>query len=150
MHWDLAPENPARLATAGVKIAFTSQGLKDAASLLAAVRKAIERGLSPEAALRALTVTPAELFGLSDRLGTIETGKAANLLVASGDLFKSKAKIAETWVDGTRYEIENEPLADVRGNWSLELTKPDGAKESVVVEIGGRTGEIIRQAQARR
>src|SRR6185312_2881305 len=63
MHWDLAPENPARLSDAGVKIALTSRGLRDPATFLAAVRKAVKRGLKPEAALRALTLTPAELFG---------------------------------------------------------------------------------------
>ena len=60
-----------------MKIALTSHGLSDSGTFLPAVRKAVKRGLTPEAALRALTVTPAELFGASDRLGTLEVGKAA-------------------------------------------------------------------------
>src|SRR5262249_29473780 len=148
MHWELAPENPGRLAAAGVKIAFTTQGLSDTAGFLSAVRKAVRRGLTPEAALRALTVTPAELFDASDRLGTLEVGKAANVIVASGPLFDNKTKVLETWVDGERFEIEAEPVADVRGTWALELTKPDGQTEALNLEISGRpkklSGKLIR------
>ncbi|HEY4310676.1 MAG TPA: amidohydrolase family protein [Pirellulales bacterium] len=137
MHWDIAPENPARLADAGVKFAFTTRGLKDPGALLGAVRKAVERGLKPEAALRALTVTPAELFGMADRLGTLESGKAANIVVASGDLLQKKSKVLETWVDGRRYEIEASPTVDVRGTWQVEITKPDGAKETLTIALKG-------------
>ncbi|REK06754.1 MAG: hypothetical protein DWQ37_22170 [Planctomycetota bacterium] len=148
MHWDLAPENPARLDAAGVKIALTSDGLKDAGAFLAGVRKAVERGLSPEAALRALTVTPAELFGVGDRLGTLEVGKAANVVVADGPLFAKKTRVLETWVDGTRYEIEDAPPADLRGKWNVEVTRPDGEEETLVITLSGRpdklSGKIAR------
>ena len=142
MQWDLAPENPARLAEAGVKIAFTSQGLKDASAFLGAVRKAVERGLPPETALAALTVAPAELFGVSERLGTLEPGKAANLVVTNGDLFQAKTKVLETWIDGQRYEVETEPLADVRGTWNAEIVKPDGTRETFVFEITGQPAKL--------
>jgi imidazolonepropionase-like amidohydrolase len=62
LHWDLAPENPKRLAAAGVTFAFCSQGLDDRGKFLAQVRKAVERGLNPRLALRALTTTPARMF----------------------------------------------------------------------------------------
>ena len=61
MHWDIAPENPARLDAAGVPIALTSHGLRDQATFLAAVRRAVERGLKPDSALKAVTTTPAAL-----------------------------------------------------------------------------------------
>ncbi len=148
MHWDLAPENPARLAAAGVKIALTSHGLRDADSFLSAVRKAVKRGLSPEAALTALSVTPAELFGASERLGTLEAGKAANLVMTDGPLFAEKTKVLETWVDGRRYEITAAPQADVRGTWSMEVTRPDGEAETLTVDVTGRptklAGKIAR------
>jgi N-acetylglucosamine-6-phosphate deacetylase len=142
MHWDLAPENPARLVAAGVKIAFTSQGLRDTGTFLAAVRKAVKRGLDGKAALAALTVTPAELYGAKDRLGTLEVGKAANLVVADGELFAEKTKVLESWTDGERHEIVNEPEADIRGTWAVEATKPDGAKETWTVEITGRPTKL--------
>lgn len=59
-HWDAAPENPGRLEKAGVPIALTSAALRDAGTFLAQVRKAIECGLSSDAALAALTTSPAK------------------------------------------------------------------------------------------
>jgi N-acetylglucosamine-6-phosphate deacetylase len=148
MHWDLAAENPGRLAAAGVKIAFTTQGLRDTGAFLSAVRKAVKRGLDAKAALAALTTTPAELYGAKDRLGTLEAGKAANIVVADGDLFAEKTKVLETWTDGERHEIVTEPQADIRGTWTVEATKPDGSKETWAVEINGRptklSGKIVR------
>jgi len=148
MHWDLAPENPGRLDAAGVKIALTTHGLPDASGFLTAVRKAIERGLKPESALRALTTAPAELFGMDQRLGTLEAGKSASLVVADGDVFDKKTKIVETWVDGRRYDLESSPLADLRGTWDVLLDKPDGGTETLAIQVDGEpvkmSGKIKR------
>ena len=51
------------------------------------MKKAIDAGLSREDALRALTLSAAEIYGVADRLGSIEKGKIANLVVTKGDLF---------------------------------------------------------------
>ncbi len=127
LHWEYAPENPARLDSAGVRIAFSTQGLKDLSEFLPAVRKAIARGLAPESALRALTVTPAKLFGVEKYLGTIEPGKAASLTVTDGDLFQKQTKIVSTWILGEFHEVERTPLFDARGNWELSI----GGKSAV-------------------
>ncbi len=74
MHWELAPENPGRLAKAGVKIVLTTQGLSDPAEFVAQIRKAIKRGLDPQIALQAITTTPATLLGVQTELGTISAG----------------------------------------------------------------------------
>ncbi len=142
MHWDLAPENPARLSEAGVKIAFTTQGLKDPSEFLGALRTCVRRGLSPDAALRALTVTPAELFGVSDMLGTIEVGKIANLVVTDGELFAKSTKLHETWVDGLRYLNSLPPLVDARGTWQVKLDRPDGGSESLMLKVSGEPGKL--------
>jgi N-acetylglucosamine-6-phosphate deacetylase len=126
LHWDLAPENPARLDGAGVRIALTSHRLREKNKFLEAVRKAVERGLKKEAALRALTTTPAELLGLAERLGTLEAGKAANVLIADGELFEEKTKVLETWIDGRRYEVQTAPEHDARGAWQVTLDPPVG------------------------
>lgn len=84
---DKAPSTPAALAKAGVPFAFYSGGVTSSKDILKAVKKSIDAGLAPDAALRALTLTPAEIYGISDRLGSIETGKIANLVVTDGDLF---------------------------------------------------------------
>lgn len=121
LHWELAPENAARLVEAGVTIALTSHGLDDAGGFLAALRRAVKRGLPAEAALRALTTTPAALYGMADQLGSVEPRKLANLVITDGDLFDAKTKVLETWVNGTRYEIQRQPRTDLRGRWRLEI-----------------------------
>ncbi len=120
--WDTAPENPGRLAKAGVQFSLTAAQLRDPANFLAQVRKAVERGLSADAALAALTTTPARLLGLDNRFGTLEVGKAANIVVTNGDLFAEKTRIHEVWIDGKRYEVKPPPATDARGTWSLKIS----------------------------
>jgi imidazolonepropionase-like amidohydrolase len=124
LHWDHAPENPKRLAEAGVTFAFCSTGLSDKGSFLKQIRKAVSRGLSETAALRALTTTPATLFDVEDQLGTIESGRLASLVISDKPIFEDDAKTVETWVAGERFEFTSPPQKDVPGNWLVELTKP--------------------------
>jgi N-acetylglucosamine-6-phosphate deacetylase len=137
MHWDHAPENPARLDAAGVTIALTSHGLRDQATFLSAVRRAVERGLKPDSALAALTTSPAELLGLGDRLGKIAPGMLGNVVITDGDLFAKKTKVLETWADGRRFEIDKPPEIDVRGTWQVELTAPDDRILRLNLKIAG-------------
>jgi imidazolonepropionase-like amidohydrolase len=106
-HWYLAPENPARLAAAGVDFALTSFGLDTNDSFLANVRQAVRRGLPADTALAALTTNPARLLGLDRSHGTLETGKVANIVVADGDLFADGSGIVEVWVDGQHFETSS-------------------------------------------
>ncbi len=142
MHWDIAPENAGRLDKAGVRIAFTSEGLKDRGEFLNAIRKTVERGLGADAALRALTTTPAALFGVADRMGALEVGKAADFVVTDGDLFSRKTKILETWVDGRRYETELPPAADVRGTWDLKLSEQQGPSDTITLVLKGEPAKL--------
>src|SRR5207249_3391285 len=82
---------------------------------------AVTRGLRRDDALRAMTVAPAELFGVAQRLGTLEPGKIANLVVTDGDVFDEKGKVLETWVEGRRYIVQPSPEVEVRGNWVATL-----------------------------
>jgi imidazolonepropionase-like amidohydrolase len=133
---DRAPSTPAAFAKAGVKFAFYSGDTANPKDLCKAVKKSIDAGLAPDAALRALTLSAAELYGVSDRLGSIEKGKIANLVVADGDLFNEKTKIKYVFVDGRRYEIrepekpKDPPKGDITGKWKLSYTTPEGAEES--------------------
>lgn len=137
LHWDEAPANPTRLEAAGIRFALGSHGLKEPAGLLPAVRRAVRRGLSSQAALRALTVTPAELWHVSDRLGTLEPGKLAHCIVTDGDLFAEKTKIVETWVDGRRYINGRPPACDVRGRWEAVVQRAGGGSETLLIELAG-------------
>jgi len=134
---DRAPSSAAALSKAGVKFAFYSGGITAPKDILKAAKKAIDAGLAPEAALRAMTLSAAEIFNVSDRLGSIESGKIANLVIADGDLFAEKTKIKIVFVDGHRYEIrepekpKDPPKGDITGKWKLSYTTPEGAEESV-------------------
>ena len=101
---DRAPTTPAEFERAGVKFAFYSGGAEPV-KLMSNLRKAIAMGLSPDAALRALTMTPAEIFGVADRLGSIEEGKIANVFVTDGDLFEKSTKVSMVFVDGMKFEV---------------------------------------------
>ncbi|MCU1238974.1 MAG: amidohydrolase [Candidatus Solibacter sp.] len=100
---DKAASAPAMLQKAGVKFAFYSDGLDAPRDLQAAVKKALDAGLSREDALRALTLTPAEIFKVSDRLGSIEKGKIGNLVVTRGEIFDDRTKVEMIFVDGRKY-----------------------------------------------
>jgi imidazolonepropionase-like amidohydrolase len=98
-----AEKNPAELARKGVAFALVSGY---APSLLAGVQKAIERGLPRDAALRAVTLGAAEALGIADRTGSLDKGKAANVVAWSGDPLTKDAKVKMVFVDGTLYEPE--------------------------------------------
>jgi N-acetylglucosamine-6-phosphate deacetylase len=141
MHWDLAPENPGRLEKAGVRIALTTHGLRDTAQFLARLRQSVKRGLSPEGAVRALTLTPAELLGVSQRLGTLDVGKTANLVVTDGDLFAERTSILETWIDGRPFTVKELPDVDLRGKWEVTIAAADKT-QTVRVELKGEPGKL--------
>jgi N-acetylglucosamine-6-phosphate deacetylase len=142
MHWDLAPENPGRLEKAGMRIAITSHGLEDHSVFLDRLRTAVERGLSRDGALRALTTTPAEIFDVSDRLGTLEPGKVASFFLASGDVFDRSARIEETWVAGERFVHDPRPTIDVQGRWRIALSRGEPRELVVEVSASSRTLEV--------
>jgi len=101
-----APKAAAALHKAGVRFAFTSGTLARPADFVANAARAIEEGLPKDEALKAMTIYPAQIFGLSEQLGSIEKGKIANLIVTSGDLFARDTKVKHVFVDGKPFEIK--------------------------------------------
>ncbi len=135
-----APAAGAKLRAAGVRFAFSSNGLKSPAQFRTNAIKAVKAGLSRDDALRAMTLWPAEIFGVAEQLGTIEPGKIANLLVTDGDLFQESTKIRYVFVDGQRFEIKVEappkpgdaPAVDVTGTWDVTVSTPDGPQKATL------------------
>lgn len=121
-HWELAPSSPAFLEQAGIDFSFTARNLKKPATAFwSSVRKAIERGLTKDAALAALTTRPAALLGVNDRVGRIERGFIANLSVYSGDPFSDKsARVLGTWVDGDYFPGKGAEEPDPEGAWQVQ------------------------------
>ena len=133
---DRAQSSPAALDKAGVKFAFYSDGISAPKDLLPAVKKAMDAGLSSDSALRALTLSPAEIFGVSQVLGSLERGKIANLVITDGDLFDRKTKLKMVFVDGRKYEVREltrpsePPKGSLTGKWQLKFTSPQGEEEA--------------------
>jgi imidazolonepropionase-like amidohydrolase len=124
-----APKNPGRLAAAGVRFAFQSGGLTNISDYLLNVTRAIDGGLSKDEALRAMTVRPAEMFGVESQLGTIEVGKIANLTVTRGDIFDRNRRITHVFIDGRPVDLRPATTppgaggaAGVSGTWNLKIT----------------------------
>lgn len=101
---EMAPAGPAALAKAGVKFAFYSGGLERPADVRRAVKKAVDAGLANEDALRALTISAAQIYGVDDRLGSLEPGKIGNLFVTDGDWLAEKTQVKMVFVDGKKFE----------------------------------------------
>lgn len=95
-----APKSAGRLAAAGVKFAFQSGGSTTWSDYLLNVQRSVDAGLSPDLAVRALTLQPAEFFGVSDRMGSLEIGKIANLTITRGDLTDKASRVSHLFVDG--------------------------------------------------
>ena len=142
LHWELAPENPARLDSAGVRFAFSSSGLNDTNEFLAQIRQAVKRGLSSEVALRALTTVPAELLGVDERLGTLAIGKSASFFIADGDIFDKATRIHATWIDGKRFEITKPQPEDLRGEWKLTLTGDEPVGKGLTLKLAGKPDKL--------
>ena len=134
-HWYLAPENPGRLARAGIRFALSADELDEDDEFLDNLRTAVERGLTPDAALAALTVTPAQYLGVEATHGTLEAGKVANVVVADGDLFTDDATIRDVWVQGRRYAVNPAPAVDPRGQWIV--TSAEDARLNGELDIKG-------------
>ncbi len=104
------------------------------------LRRMITAGLSEDAALAALTTTPAQLLGLSDRMGTVENGKMANLVITDKSYFNEKAKVRYVFVDGVMYKMElkeekkSDPNAkvEIEGSWSTVTQSPQGSNDGKV------------------
>lgn len=95
-----APKAPAALRKAGITFAFASDGLENPKDFLKNAIKAVQAGLPRDAALEALTLNAAAIAGASHRVGSLEPGKVASLLVTDGDLFEEKTTIKHVFVAG--------------------------------------------------
>lgn len=133
--WDWAPENPAVLRRAGLDVALTTHALPDKKSFRANLRAALDRGLSEADALAGLTTVPAMLCGLSDRLGTIEPGKVANLTICDAPgFFDPEARVRGVWIDGRAYETDASLKAVAKTDSKPEADKKKAAARDLAAK----------------
>ena len=88
-----------------MRYAFYTGDDKKPDGVFANIRKALGQGLATEHAVRALTLSAAEIFGVDDRLGSLEAGKIANVLVTQGGLFDEKCVRKIVFIDGKKFDI---------------------------------------------
>lgn len=120
-HWELAPGNPAAVASKGIDFSFTAADLPMKAAFFTQLQAAIKAGLSKKDALAALTVNPSRILKIEDKVGTLKTGLLANFLVTDKDIFEEKSKILENWVQGTRFVINDISTSEIAGKYTTTI-----------------------------
>lgn len=106
-----APKVPAALQKAGITFAFSGTGLREPRDFVRNAARTVRAGLSADAALRALTLDAAKIAGAESRLGSIDKGKIANLVITDGDLFEERTEVKHVFVDGRMLVLEEVPPA---------------------------------------
>jgi imidazolonepropionase-like amidohydrolase len=139
--WDWAPENAAVLRKRGLEVALTTRGLGDKKNFRKNLRLAVDRGLSEADAIAALTTVPAKLCGLDDKLGTIASGKMANLTVVENDGYLAATnKVTDVWIAGEVFRV----------NLPEEKKAAEEKKDSKTAETDKETKERDEKKAAER
>ncbi|MEQ9592842.1 MAG: amidohydrolase family protein [Cyclobacteriaceae bacterium] len=119
------------MTKAGVVFGFSTNSVK-AKSIHENLRRMVSAGLSEDVALASLTTNAAKILGISDRVGTIEKGKIANLILTDRPYFQEKTEVQQVFVDGKLYtpstgtKNANGKKASVEGQWSYTADTPQG------------------------
>ncbi len=159
--WQRQVRTAKQLDAAGVRFAFSSLGLKDPSQLLDQVRTLIGEGLTPQAALKALTLAPAQILGMESRLGTLEPGKLGHVVLMTGPLEEERAKIRSLIVgtelidvDKNAQPVEPSPTdqqtPDLAGSWNLKIrTSPEETTEARIdlTQISGKLTGTFESSQ---
>lgn len=121
--WELAPYNLGIVEKNGIDFSITAADLKDKKVFWSNLRKAIKNGLSEEAALKALTYSPAEFIKMNDQVGSLNKDMWANFIITSENLFSEKNIIYENWIKGKKYMIKDYSIIDIRGDYHLKINE---------------------------
>jgi imidazolonepropionase-like amidohydrolase len=105
--YDALYRNPAVLQKAGVQFAFSSQSAALAKDLPYHAAKAAAFGLDKREALKGVTIYPAQIFGIDDKVGSLEKGKIANIVLADGDILEMRTNIKHVFIDGKEMDLSS-------------------------------------------
>jgi imidazolonepropionase-like amidohydrolase len=142
-HWELAATNPAALEKANISFCLTTSDLRDSKTFLTNLRKAIDQGLSETKALDALTKTPASLLNIYDRVGSLDAGKIANFIIASGPIFKENTTVYSNWVQGEKYAVNESNWSELKGIYNLTINSSAGKINYSVDVKNNTTASVI-------
>ena len=109
--YDRPLSQPAELASAGIKFAFGSFDNSFARRLGQQAANAVAHGLPYEEALKAVTLYPAEILGLADQVGSLESGKIANIIVTNGDPLELTTEVRYLFIKGQLTSLDNKHKA---------------------------------------
>ena len=154
-----APKTPGQLKAAGVRFAVQAGG--NYTDFVANLRRMVAGGLAADDAIRAATLSSAELLGASDRLGSIEVGKIADLTVVRGtDIFAADSRVTEVWVDGRPHAAVAPVVArgpgagagpggqrpGLEGAWQMQVML-EGLEHLVTLVIHDQDGQLRGQLE---
>ncbi len=105
--YDVFFKAPAVLRQAGVELAITQGGTWNLRNIPYNASQAMAFGLSEDDAVKSITLTPAHLLGLGDRLGSIESGKEASLIAVDGSILDIRANVKRMWIAGQEISLES-------------------------------------------
>jgi imidazolonepropionase-like amidohydrolase len=105
--YDIAYRNAGLMQQAGVRVALRTNESENVRNLPYNAGFAAAYGMGREEALKAVTIVPAEIFGVNDRLGSLEVGKSATLFVTDGDPFETKSQVMHLFINGWKVPIES-------------------------------------------
>ena len=105
--YDRPYANAGIMHKAGVKVAIRTSGAENVRNLPYNAGFAATYGMGKEEALKAITIVPAEIFGLQDEIGSLETGKIANIVVTDGDIFETKTQVKHVFINGWQIPMES-------------------------------------------
>ncbi|MEM7655323.1 MAG: amidohydrolase family protein [Bacteroidota bacterium] len=131
----------AKFAEAGMPFGFSTAGV-GAKNVRANLRTMIEHGLTEDQALAALTTQPAELLGLAPMMGTVESGKMANLVISDQSFFAEKANVRYVMVEGELFEMPK-PKAKKKGDASVKVQAAGAWSYTVETPQGSSGGTIV-------
>ncbi|MGA1201813.1 MAG: amidohydrolase family protein [Planctomycetota bacterium] len=100
-------DGPATLHEAGVPFAIGAFDTSNVRNLPYHAATAAAHGLPPEIALRSLTLSAAEIFGVADRYGSITPGKSATVIITDGDPLEITSQVEAMWIDGVRVDLRS-------------------------------------------
>ena len=133
----------ATLERAGVDVSFnTDDSITDSRFLFRAAAMSVRYGMSRDKALEGLTLAGARQLGLEERVGSLENGKDADLVILSGDPLSVYTKVEQTWVEGQKVFDRSDPEHLKYATGGYDVYRPSG--DHVHIEEGWRLEEEWR------
>jgi imidazolonepropionase-like amidohydrolase len=158
--YDSAYANPAKLSAAGVTLAIHSRsggsggGETAARNLPFEAATAVAFGLPLDAALKAITINPAQILGVADQVGSLETGKRANIVVTAGHLIQPTTPVLALFIDGEPLRPESRhTLLYAKYRRRLDEVRAGRARlgiDEAPTKISGRGTALPAKTQAER